>query len=329
MMDLIKTLPTSPNKTGWPWTEEVPGEVYNSKTDWPKISIVTPSYNQGEYIEETIRSILLQNYPNIEYIIIDGGSTDNTIEIIKKYQPWITYWISEPDKGQANAINKGLEKTTGQIFNWINSDDYLTPKSLYAIAEAFENNLDVFAGAVNNFKEIQEGKNEDGLIGKVPNSNLSLRGYFLDWKFYFHQPGVWLSKSIIEDIKLNENLNYCFDTELILDILSKKPKIAYSDKELVNFRLHNSSKTISQYGKFQNDLDIIHQKFTGHPDPLIASMATIYLQNKLWMQELKDLEKSTKSKLSKFGFITAGILKNPKLRLSRFTLGSLKKIVFK
>jgi len=328
-MDLIKSLPSSPNKTGWPWSVEVSGDVYKSKSDWPKISIVTPSYNQGEFIEETIRSILLQNYPNLEYIIIDGGSTDNTVEVIKKYQPWITYWVSEPDKGQANAINKGLEKSTGQIFNWINSDDYLSPNALQVIAEAFETNLDVFAGAVNNFKEIQEGNNQDGLIGKVPNSDLSLRGYFLDWKFYFHQPGVWLSMEIIKDIKLNENLNYCFDTELILVILAKKPKIVYSGTELVNFRLHNFSKTISQYSKFQNDLDVIHQKFANHADPEIASMAKTYLQNKLWMKELKDLEKSSNSKTNKIGHVIAGIFKNPTLRLNRFTMGTIRKIIFK
>jgi glycosyltransferase involved in cell wall biosynthesis len=81
----------------------------------PKISIVTASYNQGHFIEETIRSVLDQNYPNLEYIVIDGGSTDNSVEIIKKYQQHFTYWVSEKDKGQANAINKGLQLCTGDI----------------------------------------------------------------------------------------------------------------------------------------------------------------------------------------------------------------------
>lgn len=94
---------------------------------WPKISIVTPSFNQGQYIEETIRSILLQGYPNLEYIVIDGGSTDGAVDVIRKYEKWLTYWVSEPDKGQADAINKGLERCTGEIFNWINSDDILLP----------------------------------------------------------------------------------------------------------------------------------------------------------------------------------------------------------
>src|SRR5690606_33280720 len=90
----------------------------------PKITIVTPSYNQGQFIEDTIRSVLLQGYPNFEYIIMDGNSTDDTLEIIKKYEPWITYWESTSDRGQAHAINKGLERATGDIWAYINSDDY-------------------------------------------------------------------------------------------------------------------------------------------------------------------------------------------------------------
>ena len=86
---------------------------------WPRISIVTPSYNQGQFIEETIRSILLQGYPDLEYIIIDGGSTDQSVEIIRKYEPWLTYWVSEKDRGQSHAINKGFERASGEIRGYI------------------------------------------------------------------------------------------------------------------------------------------------------------------------------------------------------------------
>ncbi|MEH1863695.1 MAG: glycosyltransferase family 2 protein [Nostoc sp.] len=129
--------PPPPGKTGWPWTEntQLLPEKMPDGSEWPKISIVTPNYNYGRFIEETIRSVLLQGYPNLEYIILDGGSTDDSIEIIKKYDKWLTYWVSEKDNGQASAINKGIELATGKWFNWLNSDDILLRNALKNLAE--------------------------------------------------------------------------------------------------------------------------------------------------------------------------------------------------
>jgi len=122
---------------GWPWDEETDPNLYSSRIDWPKITIVTPSYNQASFLEQTIRSVLLQNYPNLEYIVIDGGSTDGSIEIIKKYAPYISYWESESDRGQGHAINKGFSLASGDYHAWINSDDYYL--------------RDVFSLITNNF----------------------------------------------------------------------------------------------------------------------------------------------------------------------------------
>jgi glycosyltransferase involved in cell wall biosynthesis len=137
----ISDLPSpGSNKVGWPWERE-PSEYLQTNYDvnhWPKITIVTPNYNYGHFLEETIRSVLLQGYPNLEYIIIDGGSTDNSIDIIKKYEKWLTYWVSEEDNGQPNAINKGLERATGEWFNWINSDDLLLPNALKTLIKISE-----------------------------------------------------------------------------------------------------------------------------------------------------------------------------------------------
>lgn len=110
---------------------------------YPKITIVTPVYNQVRYLEKTIRSILNQGYPNLEYIIIDGGSTDGTVDIIKKYQSQLAYWVSEPDKGMYDAIQKGFEHSTGEIMCWLNSDDIFFDKCLFVIADVFENHHEV------------------------------------------------------------------------------------------------------------------------------------------------------------------------------------------
>ena len=136
----LNDLPPAPvGKSGWPWTEEssaIPDFSLDGGA-WPKISIVTPNFNQGQFIEETIRSVLLQNYPNTEYIVMDGGSSDDSVAIIKKYESWLACWVSESDSGQYDAINKGFGRSSGLIMMWINSDDMLVRNSLGVIATIF------------------------------------------------------------------------------------------------------------------------------------------------------------------------------------------------
>jgi len=121
-----------------------------TKDNWPRITVVTPSFNQGKFLEETIQSILNQNYPNLEYFIVDGGSTDNSVDIIKKYENKIDWWVSEPDKGQSDAINKALSKATGAFVSWLNSDDMLLPGALRRVAEFISSHTkaDVVMGAM-------------------------------------------------------------------------------------------------------------------------------------------------------------------------------------
>lgn len=129
--------PPSDERSGWPWEPAGAPALPEGVAAWPRISIVTPSYNQVRFIECTIRSILLQGYPNLEYIIIDGGSTDGTLDVVRKYEPWISRWVSEPDRGMYDAINKGFAVSTGEIMAWSPADDLYVPGALGIIGAVF------------------------------------------------------------------------------------------------------------------------------------------------------------------------------------------------
>lgn len=134
--------PTPTERHGWPWTEETDPALLAVPplNGWPKITVVCPTYQQGRYIEETLRSVLLQGYPALEFVVMDGGSQDETSVVLGKYSPWLTHWESTKDNGQSHAINKGFDRATGEILGWINSDDYYLPGAFAAIARAYRAN---------------------------------------------------------------------------------------------------------------------------------------------------------------------------------------------
>lgn len=236
---------------GWPFDEEVDPESYGSPDALPKISIVTPSYNQGRFIEQTIRSVLLQNYPNLEYIIIDGGSNDNTVEIIKKYEPWIKYWVSEKDLGQSNAINKGIEKCEGDIFAWLNSDDYYEKVSFKKIASLFKSdNPDIIIGSCRFNDEIKkEEKIIDFRLRKSLEETIAL--------VLINQPAVFYKMDVVKKTgKLDEKLHCVMDQDFWKRYLFQNGmnKVRVTDDILTYFRYHHHSKThlmefTNEYGK--------------------------------------------------------------------------------
>jgi len=255
MAGLLSKLPTPQGeRTHWPWTTETDPAIYSEKSAWPKITIITPSFNQGKYIEETIRSVLLQNYPNLEYIIMDGGSSDNTLEIIKKYEPWITSWTSRKDDGQSDAINKGVNLSGGELFNWLNSDDYYTPSTLHAVAVAFVKNeaTEVVCGAQNVFNS----KSSKMLAGTNIEDQIEKLAY---WG-HIDQPCTFFRmNSISSSFPLNKELHYCMDADMWLRYILEKglKNVVKIPDILVNFRIHENSKTGTMHDKFEEEKNFL------------------------------------------------------------------------
>jgi glycosyltransferase involved in cell wall biosynthesis len=291
----------------------------------PKISIVTASFNQGQFIEETILSILNQNYPNLEYIIIDGGSTDNTVEIIRKYERHLKYWVSEKDNGQAHAINKGLKLCTGEIFNWLNSDDYLEPSSLIKIAKAFEQQeTQMVAGKVRNFSKLA-----DQLI---QNQNLSAEG-LMCWKpaVHFVQPGVWMRRSLIEVCGgIDESFHYAFDWDLYIRYLYFFPNVKEINDLLVHFRLHENSKTESLSDRFAIEERKIIEKIYALPELTGMHAAAKYkIAKTKWTEILSSISKSNHSFIAKSVKTLKKMYLYKEVSFSRQTIGAIKAFALK
>ena len=226
---------------------------FNSEKEkkYPKISIVTPSFNQGEFLEETILSIINQNYPNLEYIIIDGGSTDNSVEIIKKYDEFIDYWVSEKDEGQSHAIMKGLEKCTGDIFNWINSDDYLVEDSLFKIANYFKKETLLYIGYNKmigpDFKYTYQLPIHKDFASNLVERKLS-------------QQSMFYNLSFIKNIDFPKQLHYCMDLYIYyyFILFNSIDKIDLMDETISVFRIHSNSKTTEYESAFDLEANLIH-----------------------------------------------------------------------
>jgi glycosyltransferase involved in cell wall biosynthesis len=244
----LSELPPPPAvKTGWPWTEGTPDltEVPLDGYSWPRLSIITPSYNQGQFLEETIRSVLLQGYPDLEYIIIDGGSTDETVNVIKKYEPWLAHWVSEKDRGQSQAINKGLERATGEFAACQNSDDIYWPKSLRSVGGIVApGDIDIMFGTGDILDDYGE---RHPPVCPIPEPQIDVLIRF--WKGpsnILPSQGFFCRLELLKKIGLfNEKYHYKMDLDVICRLLEIVPRqrIARIDDILAGYRIYDTSKT--------------------------------------------------------------------------------------
>ncbi len=213
--------------------------ILRKDSSYPKISIVTPSFNQAEFIERTILSVLNQNYPNLEYILIDGGSTDGSIDIIKKYEKYFTFWVSEPDEGQTDAINKGFKVATGDLIGWQNSDDIYLPGAFKRVVEIFfkTNFIDILFG---NLLFIDES---DNIIRDLRFTPFSLITHIYEAMAISNQSVFWRRDLFSQIGLLDTRLHFSMDYEFFLRAKMGGAKFKNDRYFFGGYRIHGEAKS--------------------------------------------------------------------------------------
>ena len=255
-----KCPPPISGKQGWPWDEKsitLRDMVYTDPS-WPRVSIVTPSFNQGAFIEETIRSVLMQSYPHIEYIIIDGGSTDETVRIIRKYESLLSFWASDADEGQADALRRGFALAQGEILAFLNADDVYAPNAVETAVSAFRNNPALTL--VHGDSIFIDGSGNE--IGHKRGREGPYLSYFLRLANPISQPSAFWRRTDYEAIGgFDPKLHYIMDYDLWsrMGLLGKKFRHVAADLSL--FRIHTSSKTNQSMLPFEQERLQLVQKY--------------------------------------------------------------------
>ena len=251
--------------------------------------------------------MLEQGYPALDYHVIDGGSTDRSVEILRHYGPWLTSWVSEPDGGQVDAILKGLARAEGEWFNWINSDDLLAPGSLWEVASAGA--ADLYAGCTQDFWE-------DRLDRRRVSRDITARDLVrrpLGSQAMWHQPGTWFRTAALREVGIDPSLHYRFDFELMIRYVRRFPRVLYSESTLAWFRKHADSKTVGQHERFHREHVQVLQRLIDDPqEHAIHADAREAMTVVKWLHDVRALQEDhSRSRLSRLVSIIRAASRTP------------------
>ena len=263
----LAELPPPPaGLTGWPWTEASPILPENAPDErrWPRISIVTPSFNQREFVEASLRSVLLQGYPNLEVIVVDGGSHDGSVDAIAKYGTWLKKWVSERDAGPAQALNKGFKQATGEILGFLNADDFYLPGALAKVAREFR--MYPSADVVSGHGYLATSSGQLGV--PVFSDRWNVRRFEYGTCVFVQQATFFRRRAFEQVGGFNESMRTSWDMELWGDLARAGATFHGFEEFVAAFRLHSGSISGSPSLRSQRDQDTraILQKFRGRQE---------------------------------------------------------------